>query len=104
MRFAGIDLADDRITAVIVDESGTIVSRATPASRSSDAEAVSNALRDAAAGTTVDAVGVTIPYGALALPAAMPPAIAQSAEVQPIAVHAGNAVALAEAWCGAARS
>jgi glucokinase len=103
MRFAGIDLADDRITAVIVDESGTIVSRATPASRSSDAEAVSNALRDAAAGTTVDAVGVTIPYGALALPAAMPPAIAQSAEVQPIAVHAGNAVALAEAWCGAAR-
>jgi glucokinase len=104
MKWVGIDLGDDRVAAVVVDEHGAVLSRATEAARSGDVASVaSGVLRVVQGGASPDGVGVTIPFHGDGVPAAVNDVIAQQAGGTPVAVHAGQALVLAEAWCGAAR-
>ena len=104
MTVLGIELGDDRVTAVSVDEQGGILSRASEPARSGDlAAAAGRALDAVRAADRARAVGVTIPFHGDAVPADLMSAIGKEAGVEPVAVNAGHASVLAEAWCGAAR-
>ena len=105
MRIVGIDLGQDRVTAVTVDEAGTVLTRATE--RCDDGNVVP-ALRQAYRAVRpgegpAPAVGVTIPFHDRATPAAVADALAAEGGRAAAAVNAGHALALAENWCGAAQ-
>jgi glucokinase len=105
MTVVGIDLGDDRVTAVSVDENGQVSARASEASRAQDlAGVVRQVYRAARPSTTPELpLGITIPFQNGSIPGDVTSALALEGSADSVAVNAGHALALAEAWCGAAR-
>jgi len=100
----GIDLTDAIIRAVRVADDGALVSRAeTPAARGGIAQAVRDLFR-AVRAPEVDRQpsGVATSWPGDVLPDDVIAALTEDTGVAPVAIHRGNAVALAEGWCGAA--
>jgi glucokinase len=100
MRSAGIDLGDDRLTAVVVDENGRMLARSQSAAHPPTPAHVRDAFA-ALDAEKVDTIGITMSAHANA--ADLTAELSRLAGVTARAVHQGQAVALAEAWCGAAR-
>ena len=102
----GVDLSDLAARLAVVDEAGQVVARA-EAPPSSAANGVRDAARRvlAAAGGTINGIGVAMPAPGDPVPpdiiTALREVSSRQAEIHPIA--AGTAAALAEQWCGAAR-
>lgn len=100
----GIDLTGDVLRAVTVDVDGTLVARCqkTPDSTSL-ASAVRDALREsrAAAGDQPATTGFAVQRSGEPLPDDVAAAVVD--EPAPATIGCGPAMALAEAWCGAAR-
>lgn len=104
MRIVGIDLGAARVTAVAVDEIGNVIARSAEALSPHDlAVATRNACRAARTAESTDRAGVTIPFDADTVPSNVASAVKEEVGVSPAAVNAGQAIALAETWCGAAR-
>jgi predicted NBD/HSP70 family sugar kinase len=104
MRLLGVELGDDRVTAVSVDEHGAIQSRGRETVTNGQlAAAAGRAVRAALGKDAADSVGVTAAFHADALPPDVSGAVADAADQTPITVNAGRAIALAEVWCGAAK-
>lgn len=104
MRLLGIELGGDQLTAVTVDERGDVLGRSREKVTNDDVTGrAQNAARVARATGRLDAAGITIPYATRAVPEVVASTIAAEAETAPVTISAGNAMALAEAWCGAAR-
>jgi glucokinase len=103
MRAAGVELGHDRITTVGVDQDGQVIARAKTEVLTGDfAALVGQSVADAVSGGT-QALGITIPFHADAVPENVLSAVRDAAGIAPVAVHAGHALVLAEAWSGAAR-
>ena len=105
MRIVGIDLGDDRVTAVAVDESGNVTARASETARPRDlANAVRQVYRAARPSDSPDVpLGVTIPFQDGEVPSDVARALSDEGGATTVAVDGGHALALAETWCGAAR-
>jgi glucokinase len=105
MSIVGVDLGVDRVTAVTVDEAGTVMARASEPMRPGELALVARAAYQAARlpDATTTRLGVTIPFQDNDLPATVQRVLSEDANTTPVAVNVGQAVALAEAWCGAAR-
>jgi glucokinase len=102
MSAIGIDLEAGRVVAVRVDESGRVTARAREIPKRGN---LGHAARTAfgrvrAAGA---ALGIAMPFHADATAADVVSALTEAAGEAPVTVTTGQAVALAEAWCGAAQ-
>jgi glucokinase len=106
MTSVGVEIGDDRITAVVVDAAGGVSSRSTEAARASDrAAAVRAAYRKVQAGIeTPAAFGVTMPFQSDGIPQDIVRVLSEESGTTPVAVNAGHAILLAETWCGAAKN
>jgi glucokinase len=103
MTSVGIDLGEGRVTAVAVDESGSVIARGgTPASGHL-ATAARDAYRALRIGASPDRAGITVPFHAPSVPADISSAITRETGVAPVTITSGQAIALGEMWCGAAR-
>ena len=102
MNTVGIDFAGRQITSVSVDERGQVVARATTidADPAAAARAALRHVREV--GADAGGVGVTIPFQQEELSDTVVAAVAEEIGASPVTVNAGHALALAEAWCGAA--
>jgi glucokinase len=104
MNSVGIDLDERQVSAVTVDERGTVIARSsTPAAP--DLGAAIRQVYRGARGDYADtgAAGVSVARDPGDLPREVSAALADESGAAPIAVTAGQATALAESWCGAAR-
>ena len=103
MTTVGIDCGRDLMTAVSVDERGQVMARATKSIEGDPAAAARAALRDVRpAGAAAGGVGVTLPFQGDELSGAVSAVVAEETGAAPVPVKDGHALALAEAWCGAA--
>jgi glucokinase len=103
MRIAGIDFGDERVTAVTVDESGTIAARWHMSSRTEDlASTARDAYQAITAAGGCDVLGVTLPFHADAVPAEISRELNTQHGRELVALNGGQAIALAEAWSGGA--
>ena len=102
MSIVGLELGEGRVTAVMVDEDGRVLQRAAqPLRGAAMGPAAADVVRGVSTGTA-DAIGVTLPFQVEEIPAEVSAAL--PAQQKPItAVNSGQALALAETWCGAAR-
>jgi len=100
----GIDLTGGVVRALAVDEAGTVVSRADqPAADDAIGDAAGAVFRAVRGSGDSRAPGVATLWPGDVLPADVATALSNPAGVPPVTMHCGNAMALAEAWCGAAR-
>lgn len=104
MNVAGIDLGDHQVAAVIVDETGRVLARASEPVNARRLQAAVRTVHRAVRSTqSVDATGVTLPFHTETLSPELQSAINEDAAVIAHVVNAGHARVLAETWCGAAR-
>jgi glucokinase len=106
MSIVGIDLGDERASAVTVDETGRILARSTATARSNDlADAVRAVYRTVRPDDTpATALGVALPFQRDAIPTVVSDALAgEAGGVTPVTIKSGLAEVLAESWCGAAQ-
>lgn len=103
MTMVGIDFAGGHVTAVSVDEQGQVMARATRPITPDPAAAARAALRDVRhTGAEAGGVGVTIPFQDDELSGAVGAVVSEETGAHPVLVKQGHALALGEAWCGAA--
>ncbi|HUE88736.1 MAG TPA: ROK family protein [Vicinamibacterales bacterium] len=103
MTTVGIEFGGTLVTAVAVDERGQVMARATESSAGDPAAAARAVIRDVRSnGADGRAAGVTIPFHDDELSSAVSAVVAEETGAVPVAVKAGHALALGEAWCGAA--
>jgi glucokinase len=100
----GIDLTDAIVRAVRVDDHGNIIARADTTGGTRDLAPAVREVFQAVRVPDVDRqpIGVATQWPGDTLPDDVIAALEDGAGVAPVAVHCGNASALAEAWCGAA--
>jgi glucokinase len=100
----GIDLSDAIVRGRRLDDAGTIVARADAAVAARGIAHAACEVFRAVRAPDLDhqQVGVATVWPADVLPDSLTTALAREGAVAPVCIHHGNAMALAESWCGAA--
>lgn len=104
MTSLGIDLGVAGVRAVCVNDDGTVRARAAERAHASDlASAIRSVIGAVCGNERVDAAGVALPFMQDGLPPHLSAALTETGTGRPQTIPTGHAVALAEAWCGAAQ-